>query len=460
MALYAEVESVMEPICVAEKRTTAPRATMRRLGPMPRAALLIFLLLAMGLCVRQMLWSFSAGPANTDLRIFLSGIELVRTGHGHEIYHFDAEQAVQVRLYPETRLSGTLSYNHLAYELLIYWPLAALSYRSALITWAVLNLGIVFVIAWLLNPYTKSLREVTGLPVALFLLAFYPLMIVLVQGQDSLLFFLLVVLSLRVLDNQRSFSAGALLAAACFKFHLALMIAFFVFFLRGKWKGLAGFAAGGILVTATSGAIAGPNFVRDYLTELRMQETVTPWGFIPWFMPNLRGILQWGLARWLDLGSIRAVIFLASTVIGVVATWLIVRSRPKEESSGYVYSVAILTAILLSYHLHMQDLTLALLPMLLLTDRVIGQWAGARDEMQLPLSPLWGFVLMLSVAGFYLFRIAFEPFPLLQVRGCLLAVPVLLLWTAALKIYCDLPFCRTGADTNGSLRPLRGAQGS
>lgn len=395
-----------------------------------RVALICLLLIAVAVNARQMVWYFSHGPVSTDLRIFMTGVEMVRSGQGHQLYGFSAQQAVQHRLYPETRTAGLLPFNHLAYELLFYWPLSWLPYRTALITWAAVNLGLVFLIARLMRPYTEGLRQATGSPLALCLLAFYPLVYVFGEGQDSLLFLLLVVASLRCADAGRGFWAGFALALAFFKFHLVLLIAFFVFLLRREWRGLAGVAAGGILVAFVSLALAGPSLALDYLAMLRKQEEMTPWGFIPWFMPNLRGLLQWGLAPWLDIGSILPLIFLLSAALVVVSAWIVVRCRAHHDAT-LLYAVAILTTLLVSYHLHMQDLSLAALPLLMLSDRAL--------RGQLP--PAWTMALAAAVAGLYGYRLAAEPFQILLVRGCLLAVPLSLLWLVSVWA-----FCRTGPD--------------
>ncbi|MBZ5547052.1 MAG: DUF2029 domain-containing protein [Acidobacteriia bacterium] len=419
-----------------------PPATAARLGPIPRLALVVFFLISTGVSGRQTLWYFSHGPTVTDFRIFMTGIDMMRSGEGHDLYHFDAQQRVQTRLYPETKGSGLIPFNHLAFELLYYWPISRLPYHSALIAWAMINVVFVFLIGWLLAPYTQALRHTAGVPLALYLLAFYPVIFAMGQGQDSLVFFLLLVLSLRALDTDRTFLAGFILALASFKFHLALLILFFVFFLPGKWRGLAGFAAGGVVVGGISLAMVGPHLIPEYLAMLRNQGVMTPWGFIPWYMPNLRGLLEWGLAPQLDLGSILPVIFMASAVVGVVATWLTLRSRAQQDPS-LAYAVAILTTVLLSYHLHMQDLAMAALPMLVLLDRMIRErtmrpeTAGAATTHR-TFSPTWTASMVLAVASLYLFRIAGEPFPVLQIRGCLLAVPVFLLWMVALHAWCSI----------------------
>jgi hypothetical protein len=136
----------------------------------------------MGVSGRQMLWYFSNGPTVSDLRIFMTGVAMVRSGNGHDLYRFDAQQTAQRRLYPETRISGLLPFNHLAYELLLYWPVSRFSYRTALLVWAALNVGVVFLVSWLLGPYTQAIRQLTGIPLALFLLAFYPVIYVFGEG--------------------------------------------------------------------------------------------------------------------------------------------------------------------------------------------------------------------------------------------------------------------------------------
>jgi hypothetical protein len=409
--------------------------------PLFRWGLVLFCLISIAVSGRQAFWYFSHGPVVTDLRIFMTGVDMVKSGQGRQLYRFDAQERAQVKLYPETRTSGLLPFNHLAYELLFYLPVFGFSYRTALCAWALLNLGLLFLIARLLAPYSQTLTQRTQIALALFFLAFYPVIYALGEGQDSLVFLLLVVLSLRSMDKGWTFVAGFLLALACFKFHLALGIAFFVLVLRGKWRGMAGFISGGALVGGISVALVGPAIFYDYPVMLRSQEVTTPWGFVPWFMPNLRGLLQWALARWLDAGLILPVVLLSSAIVGVVATWFILRcglakrTDPLDES--VVYALAVLTTLLVSYHLHMQDLTLALPPMLILAERAVSAWQErvtiGREARSATGSAGWTIALAVAVSALYFYRIAAEAFPPLLVRGCLLAVPVFVLWLVGLK---------------------------
>lgn len=372
--------------------------------------------------LRQVIYYWSHGPAVTDLRIFLTGVEMVRSGQGHQLYSFDAQEKTQVRLFPDVKRAGLLPFNHLAFELLFYRPISGLPYRAALIAWACVNLILVFAVAHLLKPHAHAIRDATGIPVVLYFISFYPLLYVFGEGQDSLIFLFLVVLSWHCSEKKLWFLSGFVLALALFKFHLALAIAFFVFLVHRRWRAVGGFAAGGILVLGISRLIAGPGFPADYVYMLRNQETMTPWGFAPWLMPNLRGLLQWWLARWLDIGAILPIILVVSLAAVTLTAWILLRSGSHEQTA-MVYSAAVSATALISYHLHMQDLSLALVPLLLLLEHCL--------RRQLPRPVMAAVVAAASVL--YLYRIAAAIAPILLVRGCLLALPVLLLWLASMS---------------------------
>ena len=410
---------------------TGNGAGIGRLGAIPRLGILVFCLISFGLSARQTLWYLSHNPVYSDFRIFMTGIAIVKSGHAHELYQFSVQQIMQQKLFPGTRVAGLLPFNHLAYELLLYWPLFHLPYQAGIAVWALINLLVIVLIASLLAPYTRTITDWTGIPIAIYLLAFYPVIYVLGEGQDSLIFLLLIVASLRCMDREQLFFAGVLLALGCFKLHLALLMAFFVLLLPRKWKGVAGFAVGSAAMVGLSVLIVGPNLFSDYTSMLRNQETMTPWGFNPRYMPNLRGLCVWLFARWLDPGQLLPVVFMASVLVTVIASWLVIRAKI-PRNSGLLYSVAVLTTVLISYHLHVQDLAMAILPMLLVVD-----WALRHQITSSRYLPVWMIALTVSIAGLYLYRIAAEPFLILLFRSCCLALPTLLLWIVGFRGFCE-----------------------
>lgn len=345
----------------------------------------------------------------------MTGVQMIKSGQRHQLYSFAAQQEVQTRLYSDTRQAGLLPFNHLAYELLIYWPLSHFPFATAQRIWGSLNLLLVLLIAWFLKTFTEGLRATLRIPLALWLFAFYPVLFAAAQSQDSLIFLGLVVLSLCLANDKRDVLAGFLLGLALFKVHLALGIGFFVFVLPRKWRAVAGFALSAFLVTGISWLMVGPRFFGDYLGMLSRQEAITPWGFAPWFMPNLRGLLEWRLGR-LEVNSVLSLIlFLSLLVVG--GTWVALRAG-RVASARQLYASAILATILVSYHLHLQDLSLAIPAILVLLDACVSG----------KLARMWTWVATLSIACLYLYGLATWPFPTLAFRGAVLALPVAMLW--------------------------------
>lgn len=409
--------------------TIEASATTKRLRPIPRLAVAGLCLISLAVSVSQSTTYISHGPSYSDFRIFMTGIAIVKSGNAHDLYNFETQRIEQIKLYPATRMQGLLPFNHLAFELLIYWPFSYFHYQTAILLWAAINVAVVFLIGWLLKPYTRTISERTGIPIALYLVAFYPVIYVLGEGQDSLIFLLLLVLSLRAMDSKIPFLAGMLLALGCFKLHLALLMGFFVLFAGRKWKGVMGFVVGGAVAGIVSLLMVGPHLFPDYLNMMRMQEMVTPWGFIPWFMPNLRGFFRWTLRAYLDPGQMLPVVFMTSAIVAVIAAWFVIR-RQVRGGAGLLYSVAILTTVLISYHLHMQDLSMAVLPMLVVVDRAWQNPIAQSNRLR-----GWLICLAISVCGLYYYRLVAEVFPTLLYHSCFAAVPVFFFWVAALQVF-------------------------
>ena len=85
---------------------TQSASRIQRLGRSPQWGLVFVCLISIVVSGRQMLWYFSHGPAVTDLRSFMTGIDMVKSGEGQRLYRFDAREKVQTQLYPETQTSG------------------------------------------------------------------------------------------------------------------------------------------------------------------------------------------------------------------------------------------------------------------------------------------------------------------------------------------------------------------
>ncbi len=175
----------------------------------------------------------------SDFSSFYSAATIVRDGGGQHLYEPEKQWAVQKKLFPYVPVrKGPLLFNHARFEALIYLPLAYLPYPRAFLCWAAINILFLVGFSWVMRKYVPVLDNPVFLLLACF--SFFPILVALMQGQDSLLLLLLYALAFADLKQQNNFRAGCWLALATFKFHL--VIPFLpVLFVIGKRKALAGF---------------------------------------------------------------------------------------------------------------------------------------------------------------------------------------------------------------------------
>ncbi|HEV2662156.1 MAG TPA: glycosyltransferase family 87 protein, partial [Ktedonobacteraceae bacterium] len=115
---------------------------------------------------------------------------------------------------------------HPAYEALVYAPLTLLSYRHAYIVFAALNL-LLLALCYTLAPQSADPR-IARIPRPLPFFLCFPAFMGIAEGQDSIVFFLLICLLWRALASTRDRTAGILLALALFKVQIALALLVFL----------------------------------------------------------------------------------------------------------------------------------------------------------------------------------------------------------------------------------------
>ena len=145
-----------------------------------------------------------------DFTIFYTAGKCIIQGHGRQLYDLETQFAIQREFASEVkRRENPLPFNHPPFEGLLFAPLARLPYVAAYLVWAAFNLA-------------PSLHGIfPGLPL-LAMFAFFPLVMALMQGQDSILLLFLYGLAFLALAAGRAFVAGLCLGLALFKFQLVL----------------------------------------------------------------------------------------------------------------------------------------------------------------------------------------------------------------------------------------------
>jgi hypothetical protein len=315
-------------------------------------------------------------------RLYASGY-MVRSRNAHLLYD------VATRFFVENHIVGpgaSLGFDHPAYETLLFVPFSYFSYKTAYLLFLVFNIGLLAVCFWLLRPWTRNLRRVyRWLPVAMFL-AFLPICAVLIQGQDSVVLLLLIVVALRFLENNRDFLAGLVLAIGLFKFQILIPIAA-LFLLWKRFRFVAGFVTTGFIAIFGSFALVGIAGSRQYIQTLAGMSVDSgsaaerlKYVLIPTAMPNIRGFLFGTLGNHLPNIWIQILTILFSAV---VFAWAALATKRKERGDALL--VAILTASLVSYHLLMHDMVVLLIPAIIIIDRFLFAETSNRNEEKLKL---------------------------------------------------------------------------
>jgi hypothetical protein len=308
-----------------------------------------------------------------DFTIFYTAGKCILQGHGRQLYDLETQFAIQREFASAVKhRENPLPFNHPPFEALLFAPLARLPYVAAYLVWAVFNLALILGFWILLRPRLLSLHGFLPALPLLAMFAFFPLVMALLQGQDSILLLFLYGLAFSALATGRNFVAGVCLGLALFKFQLVLPFVL-VLLLRRQWRAVAGFAftAFGLLllsmaVVGWSGVLAYPGFV------LGLSRSSAQAGIYPRDMPNLRGLVNGSL----QLAGLPAKVLIIALSIALVALaaygWRVQTERAHSGRQFVLgFSLCLTVTIITSYHMLTHDLSLLILPILLLAERLV-----------------------------------------------------------------------------------------
>jgi hypothetical protein len=283
-------------------------------------------------------WDFEA--------FYVAGTILSTSGPAH-LYDVALQQRLSAQLYPG---QAFLSYYHTPLEALLFWPLAALPFRIALMVWSAVSVLVFAIFLLLLRKTGRRLHS--PFHFAFGLMAWMLLTAVLSIGQDTTLLLPILLGGLLLLQRGRETAAGAVLGLGLYRFEVMLPL-LAIFALRRRWRLVAGAAAVAALGLLGSWALVGTAGLRAYVHVLLMSGQVHGgWGgvIVP-YMPNLRGLLVVLLGGLLPPRLLVGVIVLASAAL---LLWAARECRgldhPADPRLPLHYSIAITAALLASYH--------------------------------------------------------------------------------------------------------------
>jgi hypothetical protein len=345
----------------------------------PKYKLLVPVLLATGLSLNGfMAWKDRdlVRKGYPDFTIFYSAGKMVRAGMASSLYDEPVELQTQLQFAPDVSIRhGSLPYNHPPFEALLFLPFTFLSYFPAYLAWNALNIGLLGLALGLLRRHVPLMWS-QSLGIFLCAVAFFPIFICLLQGQDMLLLFFLLATAYVLLKQGSDFLAGFCLGMGIFRPHLVLPIAVVLLFSR-RLKAALGIACSSLALMAISIAVVGWRGFLNYPRYVWTLEQIMGRGaIVPDDMPNLRGFL----AIFFRDGHLAALILSAAgSVFLLILAVRFFRSADHAGNLELGFSVAVLVSVLVSYHAFIYDLGLLFLPALFFFDKAV---LGPEDGMQ------------------------------------------------------------------------------
>jgi Glycosyltransferase family 87 len=301
-----------------------------------------------------------------DFASFYTAGQIVRSGQSPRLYDPVLQWNIQQQFASTVKIRrGPLPYIRPPFEALLFLPFAYLTYPTACVVWMALKIVLLLTIPFVLRRTNGESDAIsTHVVDSLVCLSFFPVAFDLIQGQDSVLLLLILALGFGLLLRGADVGCGAVLALGMFKFHLALpLLAILV--LRKKTRVVMGFLAMASLLFGISLVMVGWSGIVNYPRYLWKLNQAPGLGMIKaQTMPNFRGLMTVLLGN----GPLPPVAhwFLG----GIVVLGIILASRSwrgdDHGSTTAAFSFAIVVTLATSYYANASDLTLLLLPLLLL----------------------------------------------------------------------------------------------
>ncbi|MBV9573935.1 MAG: DUF2029 domain-containing protein [Acidobacteriales bacterium] len=299
-------------------------------------------------------------------QLYTSG-KIVQRGLSPRLYDRRLQWEVQQTFAATVTIRrGPLPYVRPPFEALLFVPFSLLRYPVAWAIWTAIKIGVLAGIPLLLRRCCpRNHLFPAGIEWVLCLSSF-PIALDLLQGQDSILLLLILVLVYRQLERRSDLLAGLLLGLGLFKFNLIIPVAL-IFLLMQRFTVVAGFSITAAILSLISWAMIGWHGMLGYVRYLWDLNQMPGAGMAaPQSMPNFRGLLSTPIwkgpipvsGEWILL----SVSFLA--IILTARLWRASYRSLQRDAVGF--SLSIVVAILTSYHSYSYDMTILLLPLLLL----------------------------------------------------------------------------------------------
>lgn len=299
-----------------------------------------------------------------DFIIFYTGAQIVNDGRSKELFKVETQNAYQAK-FDVPQLEWPLPFNHAPYELLLFLPLANLSYPAAHAVWSGFNLIVLAgMLAWLLAHVDSPHR----LFIVAAVLAWFPTMEAFRLGQDSILSAALLLAVFAALKRGADGWAGVFLALGLYKPQLVLPMAG-AFLVARRWRTLAVCGVTGGILFVNSLGMVGWQGVFDLLSILRFMGEHS-FIILPSNMPNLRGLSVVFLGSNHEWAALVVTVTISLGLYALCLHFWRNEFDVRKPAFDLIFALTIVTTVLTSYHLYAHDLFPVVLSLVLLFNYV------------------------------------------------------------------------------------------
>jgi len=356
-----------------------------------------FRTLLAGFSVAAMLWlnllfffGYRSGMKRgyTDFSVYYTAGTILREGLGHQLYDTRVQLRVQEGFAGRLPFRhGPLPFIHPPFEALICLPLSYLSYSNAFLAWDAASVLVLLGVAIILRRSVDVLRAIPEWLLVLASLAFFPIFMCLLQGQDSILLLLMCTLAFRAMKRNTDVLAGCWLALGSFKFQFTLPI-LLLFLIWNRRRPAFGFAGVALVLALVSAGVAGMNSLVEYPGfALRVVDQQLLGGVPLSLLPNLHGLAM-GWPKPLS-GPLGAALGAISSVALFAFAAIKGRTPEKTDNVELQFSLAVVVSVLIAWQTNIHDLSLLVLALVLLADYCLcRRGLGWRSALLLPALPL------------------------------------------------------------------------
>lgn len=279
-------------------------------------------------------------PVHEDVRMTYVAAEAGLRYGWPSIYNLDILRALSSSFPEDARLINVqLTFASPPLLAWLFAPLTALPEPLAYLVWAVVSLA-AFLLAWhLAAPYT-GIAKVT---VLLLSLGLWPVMLAFYYGQPTMIVLALVAAAWWLCTKDKPLAAGAALAFATFLKPQAMILIPVALLLTGRYRVVAGWAAGCAFLAIATVVNLGPSGVMGWWQALKGVQ-------------GLDANTEYTLIHLIGSGPLTYVLLALQAAIALFVAW---RRRRELE---IVFAAGLIATVVSASYFHESDYTTLILP--------------------------------------------------------------------------------------------------